>query len=631
MRKTFLLFSAVIFGTYAYSQSQRLVLVEAFSNASCGPCASQNPALNNTLATLTTDTVVSVKYQTNWPGVDPMNAQNPSEVASRVTYYNVTGVPTRKLDGNQGGSITTTTVKNRYNVSSPFTISVNHSFNALYDTVFITVTVTASQNFNSANTLKLHTAIVEKEINFSSPPGSNGETNFYSVMRKMLPDQNGTTLPQNWTNGQMQTVNFTAKVPWYIYNLNQFAVVAFIQNNTTQEVHQAGYSAPLTPALPTNLDAALNPFTNLPFITCGTSINPNVVLRNNGSSTLTSVKIYYKIDNDPEQIYNWTGNLAPAQTTNVSIGPLSGLTPGSHKLTVYTAEPNAGVDYAPNNNYRTANFMIVGTPTNTPFSDGFESYTVSTFPPSGWGIDNPNDDLTWSLTTSAGGFGNSSKSARLLFYSIAAGREDYLYLPAYDLSTAPSNLDLKFDVAYAQYQTENDRLRVDISTNCGANWTTLYNKAGSTLSTAPATTSNFVPTASQWRAETVNLNTYVGQPNVLIRFRGTSAYGNNLYIDNINISASVNVNESQLETLVNVYPNPFTDNTNISLQLASNETVDVFVYNNLGQLVYTESKGQLSAGNHNLNLHLNYLDAGVYLVNVKIGNTTVTKKITLVK
>ena len=53
MKKTFTLLSMMLAGSLAFAQSQRLVLVEAFSQASCGPCAAQNPALNAALTAAT--------------------------------------------------------------------------------------------------------------------------------------------------------------------------------------------------------------------------------------------------------------------------------------------------------------------------------------------------------------------------------------------------------------------------------------------------------------------------------------------------------------------------------------------------------------------------------------------------
>jgi PKD repeat protein len=108
--------------------------------------------------------------------------------------------------------------------------------------------------------------------------------------------------------------------------------------------------------------------------------------------------------------------------------------------------------------------------------------------------------------------------------------------------TGYSSAQLTFDVAYAAYNaTYVDGLDVAVSTDCGATWTTVYSKTGSTvaagnLPTAAATTALFVPTAAQWRTETVSLNSYIGQANVQIAFKNIAAYGNALYVDNINIS-----------------------------------------------------------------------------------------------
>jgi hypothetical protein len=93
---------------------------------------------------------------------------------------------------------------------------------------------------------------------------------------------------------------------------------------------------------------------------------------------------------------------------------------------------------------------------------------------------------------------------------------------------------MSFDVAYAQYQAENDKLEVFISDDCGVNWTNMYSKSGSALSTRGPVTTAFVPTATQWRKEVISLAGYSG--DVLVKFVATSAFGNNLYLDNVNLS-----------------------------------------------------------------------------------------------
>jgi len=118
--KKILLSAILLFAVTAiYSQSQRLVILEEFTQASCGPCASVNPTIEALLNSNPTK-ITSVWYHTNWPGYDPMNLHNPNEVAARVGYYGVTYVPWSVLDGNYySGSATgwnINTVNARYAV-----------------------------------------------------------------------------------------------------------------------------------------------------------------------------------------------------------------------------------------------------------------------------------------------------------------------------------------------------------------------------------------------------------------------------------------------------------------------------------------------------------------------------------
>lgn len=234
----------------ASAQTQRTVLLEEFTQASCGPCAAANPAfnslLNNNLAK-----AVSVKYQVSWPGTDPMNAQYASAVASRVNYYSVTSVPYAIMDGSPvtgasyagyPGNLNQTKIDNEYVYASPFFLNVSHYLNAAQDSIFISGTFTAAQNFTSVGFVRVYFMLIEKHIQFATPPGSNGETDFYNVCRRMYPGQGGAGLPNSWTAGQDTTLNINASIPSYIYDINELAVVCFIQDNGTKEVLQAGIS-----------------------------------------------------------------------------------------------------------------------------------------------------------------------------------------------------------------------------------------------------------------------------------------------------------------------------------------------------------------------------------------------------
>ena len=163
---------------FGYSQSQRLVMLEEFTSATCGPCVSKN-TLFHTWQTQNPDKFTSIYYHVNWPSPgDPMNLDNPGEVATRVSYYMPAAsnyVPYSVLDGNyyngSAGGWSMTTVNNRYAMPSPFEIQLQHQVSAGKDTVFSTMLVKCTQNVSASMTA--HNVIIEKYIHFNSAPCAN--------------------------------------------------------------------------------------------------------------------------------------------------------------------------------------------------------------------------------------------------------------------------------------------------------------------------------------------------------------------------------------------------------------------------------------------------------------------------
>jgi len=93
---------------------------------------------------------------------------------------------------------------------------------------------------------------------------------------------------------------------------------------------------------------------------------------------------------------------------------------------------------------------------------------------------------------------------------------------------------LEFDYAYATYSTEADQLDIYYSTNNGSTWTLLLNMPGGVsgiLNTGGVVTTEFAPNAQQWATRSLTL------PNTAnrVKFTATSAYGNNLFLDNIKV------------------------------------------------------------------------------------------------
>jgi hypothetical protein len=322
------LLSLAVFG-----QSQRTVLVEEFTQASCGPCASANPALNSTLST-NASKAVSIKYQTDWPGVDPMNAQNPTDVSKRVTYYKVSGVPNVSMDGKAAsspGTVTTTSIAKEYAVASPFQMVLTQQLNGKKDSIDIECTVTASKDFTTTGPFYLRVALVEKTITFTKAPGSNGEKEFYSVMRKMYPSATGTSLAVSWTNGTSKTFSFKVALPTYIYNKAQLGVIAFLQSDNDKVVQQAAISTSIVTGITeeTNLEAGANVIVFPNPMTDAATVGIQLFERNNVSMQVVNALGQTVLTNSLGQLDS--GEQTFALNT-------SSLKPGLYFLNVYVGE-----------------------------------------------------------------------------------------------------------------------------------------------------------------------------------------------------------------------------------------------------------------------------------------------------
>lgn len=378
------------------------------------------------------------------------------------------------------------------------------------------------------------------------------------------------------------------------------------------------------PVVVANLDAAIFKIQSPKGFSCDAQISPKVTLKNKGTTTLTSATISYSLDGGAVQTYQWTGSLATFATTTISL-PAMAVTAGSHTFTSRTLSPNGQSDNDPANDAQTVNFTTATqTPgTNLPISESFEG---TTFPPAGWTLKNSDNDITWEKTSAASKTGSKSIYMNNFDYSFV-GEADELILPVVNLASV-SAPTLTFQVAYAPYSgnTTFDSLQVFASTDCGVTFTNLYKKFGTGLATRTGTTSAFTPTAAQWRMETVNLSSLASSNSVIIKFRHTTGYSNNLYLDDINLTGSVGIKEELAASVFTLAPNPSTGNVTVSLKKPIKGKTGISVINMLGQEVYTS---EISARNNALAFTLKGNAAGVYLVKVKTTENTYTQKLVI--
>ena len=628
-----------LFSVAAFGQN-RLVLVEHFTQASCGPCASQNPALK-TLLDANATKVVALKYQTSWPGVDPMNAANPTEAAARVQYYNVTGVPNSVMDGSGPGSpgtiVTTSTINNRYNTAAPLNISASHQWTAGYDSIQIGVFVanagTATVASGAAGSLKLHVAVIEEEVNYPSAPGSNGETNFYQVMRKMVPDASGTTMADSWTAGQTQMFVFKVAAPSYLANLNKVAVVAFIQDNSNKSVLNASRTTAQTIAgLP---DIGVNAFTAATPGLCNGTTTPMVTIKNEGSLAITSASVAYAINGGTPVTQNWTGSLSAGATAVVTF-PQVTLPAGTNSLVATVSSPNGTGDVNGMNNMSAPLIAAVlnNTATPAPYSEGMESTSFNSIPAGHVLLYNTATKPLVTVVSKAqvnglpqelGGYGQSTKSLMVDFFTMQNGAQASIITPK--VSGITANHKLYFNHAYASYAGEADGLKIFVSSNCGTTWTNVFDKSGTALATAPNATSRFFPQPTQWYPNTISLSQFAGQ-ELIVKFECNSAYGNNLWLDNFWINTAALGEEEIQAAQAKLYPNPARDAVKVSLQVSEAGEALVEVINLNGQTVIAQT-ASVEAGMQSIDLNVADLANGVYTVKIALNDRVETLRFTV--
>lgn len=226
--------------------------------------------------------------------------------------------------------------------------------------------------------------------------------------------------------------------------------------------------------------------------------------------------------------WSWTFTGGTPSTSTQQNPTITYNTPGTYAVSLTASNANGS-------NTNTKNgYITVLSASSLPLAEGFQN---STFPPTGWSLLNPDGDITFVRTTSAGGYGASTASAFKDGYNDSTlGSYDLLMSPLYNFTNVTS-AKLKFDYAYARYSaTYSDTLIVVFTNNCGDSLYLLQQKGGTTLATAPDNTNAFTPTSSQWKTDSIDLSFLAGQSSVQVGFITVNGYGNNIYLDNINLS-----------------------------------------------------------------------------------------------
>lgn len=94
-------------------------------------------------------------------------------------------------------------------------------------------------------------------------------------------------------------------------------------------------------------------------------------------------------------------------------------------------------------------------------------------------------------------------------------------------------------------------------------------------------------------------------------------------------SVNVGVQEQSLNEVTRVFPNPFSEQTNLQFTTNVAGPATIVAYNLIGEQIINDNLGTIPAGEHNHVLNFSGVTAGVYLVTLTAGEQTTTMRVTL--
>ncbi|MCF8460853.1 MAG: zinc-dependent metalloprotease [Flavobacteriales bacterium] len=205
---------------------------------------------------------------------------------------------------------------------------------------------------------------------------------------------------------------------------------------------------------------------------------------------------------------------------------------------------------------------------------------------------------------------------------------DELYGPPIDLSSA-SQMKLAFKYAYAgsDLAASGSKLQVQISRNCETSWTTRLSLTGAGLETAAPQTTPFVPIETQWNQEVVNIPASYLDDDFRFRFVFTSNGNNRVFLDDINIDLTADIEDSWLTASdISIYPNPTSEVLNVNFTLNESSEIGFSIVDVLGKTLLSVPEKDVVSGSNNFQFDVDALESGVYFLQIKSSGIKSTKR-----
>lgn len=257
-------------------------------------------------------------------------------------------------------------------------------------------------------------------------------------------------------------------------------------------------------------------------------------VQNQGTLAQDNVPIAMSVNNSTIIRDTITSTIDPGQYRTWTFGdPLNLDQSGNYQVEIWTDLPNETAQFDDSTQFDFS--LLVGSGFEPDLTESFEGPQLL---PDFWLVQNPDLDVTWEKRSVVQSDGTNGTAMFVNFFNYnSPGARDNLSTPPLNFSNnTGASILLTFDYAYSTYPGYDDAFHVELSTDCGATFSeVLFSESGADLETFN-TTNFFTPdNANQWRNIVLDLTTYGGMSNVMVRFVSETGWGNNLYVDNINI------------------------------------------------------------------------------------------------
>ncbi|MEZ4853009.1 M4 family metallopeptidase [Flavobacterium sp.] len=329
-------------------------------------------------------------------------------------------------------------------------------------------------------------------------------------------------------------------------------------------------------------DLSINAIQENETIPCeATAFATNIVLKNQGTNSVTTASIQYTVDGGAPNTISWTGNLMSCEEVNVPL-TLNGLTRGAHTL---TATATIASDGNSANNTRTTTFFI---------NDSGTVNVTNTFSAAADELIVYNDEGTqpWIRTTRT--FGSMGTGINTAYMINNTGNypdltKTYLVSQCYDLSTLLTpqisflmkyDLEVNWDIVYVEYTTDFGA-NWNVLGTMGSNWynsdRTLASSGGNDCYNCPGaqwTGTNTTNTTYSYSLASLNSET-----NVIFRivFHSDEAVNQlGVNIDDFLISGTLSSNSFQNANSIAIYPVPSKGIFTLNFNTATPKKVEVF-------------------------------------------------------